>query len=300
MKAEDFRLNLMISAQVESAGERLDKAIAILASGLGLRARRRLIEQGHARVNGKAAHPGYRVRKGQILTLDVLPEQPRVLPMAEDGEYAIYYKPAGLHTAQISGSLEPSLESSIANPQTRLLQRLDFATSGLVLAAKSDAAAAAFRHWEKTGQCLKLYLALLAGNLQNPAVAMNRLDTANRAKTAILPAIAPILRHSLYWPLTHPTPATTLALCAIAAGQRHQIRAHALSLGHPLLGDELYGQAGGQFLLEHFCLKFPGHTWQLTRPDSAWRSLEPALQDKVERLAAEAARVFSRNGGDIS
>ena len=162
-----------------------------------------------------------------------------------------------------------------------LMQRLDFGTSGLLCAALSTSAAEDFRAAEAAGLCEKRYVALLSGVLSGPVVARQELDVSKRRKSRVLPALAHHTRWTELWPLHVwrpgdvsvqalqallgpagggapendapvvtpeagglPVPAAglTLAACRIRRGARHQIRAHAAGLGHPLWGDSLYAE----------------------------------------------------------
>jgi 23S rRNA pseudouridine1911/1915/1917 synthase len=205
--------------------------------------------------------------------ITIVPRAPVQAPAASvvhrTGDYVFLAKPAGLHTVRLEGGGAPNLEESLAAlcPELprppRLLQRLDFETSGLVCAATSEAAVDVFKKEERQGRCVKGYVALLSGRLEAPATAKAALKTANRRKTRILDLEAPPLRWTKFTPLAvlgsretasllgesasqDPGAApedgvATLALCTLLCGARHQVRIHAASLGHPLLGDPLYG-----------------------------------------------------------
>lgn len=262
-------------------GMRFDAALAFLAPGLGLRGRRRLIDNGQATLNGKRAKAGARLDTGDRLELReaVIPESPRASLLRVRDPWLFFFKPSGLHTAAIEGAATASLESMLPqillknNLRTSaiLLQRLDFATSGIVGAAQNEDARACYEKMEKSGQCHKYYLAILSGILEKRVVADFALDTDNRKKNRVLPSrgsretcFQPLaawedcgeLRHLL--PQTGMTGGATLALCEIRAGQRHQIRCHAAALGFPLMGDGLYGSGvRDKFILEHFLLEMP-------------------------------------------
>lgn len=275
----------MLVAGDNLAGKRLDAALAAILPKMGLRGRRRAILGGHVLVNGKKEAPSRKVRGGDEL---IFLESPEKAPesagdarfLQKQGDYLFFYKPAGLHSAALAGSPQISLESILpgllANAglkirgKARPLQRLDRQTSGIVCAALTEKAENFFRQAEKEGACRKHYLALLAGGLREPVAAKNRLLCAKRKKTAISSLSAPPDRHTFILPLRHFTrdnsdlpleqdECATLALCRICRGQRHQIRAHAAAIGHPLLGDSLYGDSSGApFRLEHFHISFPG------------------------------------------
>lgn len=299
MPARELRVDAAL------AGQRLDQALAALTPELGLRGRRRLIARNAVLVGGRAASAARRLRPGELITLrdpeaagehtaSPLADKPRLL--SRQGEYCFLYKPAGLHSAALAGggssSLEAALPALLASlpdgGAARLLQRLDYGTSGIVCAALTPEAALAFRRAERAGQCEKRYLALLRGVLAAPATVRAALDTADRRQSRLLASTDDSRRWTEFLPLhvwegaasLPPGPAEgsgpingpaglTLAACRIRCGARHQIRAHAAALGHPLWGDGLYGSASAElpaeeaapatvFFLHHGALLLPG------------------------------------------
>lgn len=197
----------------------------------------------------------------------------------------------------------------------RLVNRLDCGTSGIVAAALSEHDADLWRRAESAGLCEKSYYALLCGHLPNQLTIRNQLDTAKRRITKILPTESfDTLRHTRFSPLGYLSAAEvyrlelqlsetvppkeipknppahlnhvpsetsyTLALCTIAKGARHQIRAHALNAGFPLWGDPLYPPRHSlpplasehTFLLHHGMLSMPGVRIQCPPP---WLHLLP-------------------------
>ncbi|WP_165064821.1 RNA pseudouridine synthase [Desulfovibrio sp. ZJ200] len=312
------------------AGQRLDHALAVLLPDMGLRGRRRCIAQGRVLLNGRRRPAACRLHADdEILFLDEAAKTagdsgaepagrsqnaaedrrawagafPADLPrlLARQGEYCFLYKPALLHSVALAGSRQPSLEAHLPRllpgqaAAARLLQRLDYGTSGIVCAALSEDAAKAFRRAEAAGHCEKRYLALLDGIVPGPLTARQALGTDGRRKTRVRADAGDTLRWTEFWPLhcwqgveaarllaglrsgaAGPEPAAdtvrglTLAACRIRRGARHQIRAHAAALGYPLWGDALYGagqggdpgpksaaHAGAVFFLHHGALRLP-------------------------------------------
>ncbi|MBD5417995.1 MAG: RNA pseudouridine synthase [Desulfovibrio sp.] len=298
---------------------RLDKALAPLVSE-GVRGRRRRIEEGGVLLNGAACRePARRVRAGDVVAL-VRAEPPSEPPqdvarlLGRQGDFCFLFKGAGLHSAALPGKPGDSLEACLPalcapvlapGEQPELLQRLDQGTSGLVCAALTPEAACAFRAAEAAGQCEKRYLALLTGALAGPVTARRRLDTNDRRTTRLLDEDAGPLRRTEFLPLhgfegeacarlsallapdaAEAPPALTLAACRIRRGARHQIRAHAASLGHPLFGDGRYAPPGapagtaGQFFLHHGLLALPGQRCSIAPP---WPWLEDNLPPEARR-----------------
>ncbi|WP_066856411.1 pseudouridine synthase family protein [Halodesulfovibrio spirochaetisodalis] len=262
----------------ELDGSRLDGALSLFLPEAGMRIRKRLFETHTILVNGVPRSKGHTVSTGdQILLVEKTEsEQPsdntqdsatlnteltkKLYIVHEDAHFAAIYKPGGLHTAAIAGKNTPSLEAELRSLFAKdiaadevlpvLLNRLDCLTSGMVMAAKSKAAAAMFKELENAGAVEKLYLLLVHGSVTAPLVVTNKLDTAKRKITKILPEPdSDPLRHTTFLPLLEttlpndPSGSATLLMAAISKGARHQIRAHIASQGFPIVGDPLYGSA---------------------------------------------------------
>ena len=233
---------------------------------------------------------------------------PRLVAASPD--YLAFAKPAGLHAAHIRGGMGESLEklvferwqemsgswraSKAAEPQEQLpeilcgqtcifLTRLDRGTSGLVLAARSEDAAARFRQWEEAGEVLKSYYAIVTGALAESLTLDRELLTADRQVTKVLEAQAGATRTTTATPFgpvrlasqaeapAEQTLEQTLVRVQIQRGARHQIRAHLAFAGYPLWGDVLYGgpaTANGMFYLHHAVVALPG--FQAEAPLPPW------------------------------
>lgn len=316
----------------EAAGQRLDRALAALAPE-GLRGRRRRIGNGGVLVNGRrCTDAARRLRAGDVLALAPAaaasrPERaPRLLARTDD--FCVLFKKAGLACAALAGKDGDSLEGRLTalrapglkpDEMPVLLQRLDTGTSGLVCAALTPGAVRSFRAAEAAGGCEKRYLAVLAGALDAPMTARRRLDTRQRRTSRVLEDEDGPLRWTEFLPLhvwdgeaaarllavlgtghgspARAAPALTLAACRIRRGARHQIRAHAAALGHPLWGDSRYGapamDAGAEprFFLHHGFLAWPGGSCSAPPP---WPWLEASLPPAAlcrarEWLCLEAA-----------
>ena len=217
-------------------GQRLDFALSLLLPHMGLRGRKRCIENGLVLVNGRACSAAQRLRKGDVVTLqDAVQEpadtsplvetveqsaacapcmdssqcEPRLLAM--QGELCFFFKPAGLHTAALVGGTAPSLEGMLpqllasttgsATSCPQLLQRLDLGTSGLVCGAFSPEAADDFRRLEVAGHCEKRYVALLAGRLEEDFTVRRALRTDKRNKSRVLERDTGRMRWTEFFPL---------------------------------------------------------------------------------------------------
>ena len=322
-----------ITVLPEESEQRLDRVLGRLVPDMGLRGRRRLCELGLALVNGRPAKDSKKLREGDVVslaeagapsTLDASPalnaaadhaasapleasplfpdDTPRVVRRTR--RFAILHKPAAMHTESLAGKPGDSLQTllpQLLGPvpgRVRLLNRLDYPTSGLVTAALSEEGVNDYQEFQDAGQTEKRYLALLEGEMEHGMLANQRLILKHRERvlvelarhpdprrhTVVNPLaileLAPLLGRlgldRLNWQGTPPR-YVTLAGCTILKGARHQIRAHCSSLGFPLLGDRRYGarfhpaeEAGETFFLHHACLLLPGFEANIGPP---WLSL---------------------------
>ena len=284
---------LQLTLPAETAGKRLDAALAPFFPELGLRGRRRLWLHRRIVVDGHERGPAYKVSGGENVTLGPLENAEStqfghdIRLVGRSAEYAALFKPAGVHTAALAGDPGPSLEALLPqlwegfrrldptlppNPPV-LLSRLDAPTSGLIAAAFGLSAAEAFRKLEAAGAVRKRYLALVHGRLDVPLALTRALDTADRKKTRVTPETTPdATRHTLVEPIRPvdaPAGEATLVRATIQRGARHQIRAHLAAAGHPLVDDVLYGGPGlpEHFFLRHYRLELPDCTFELEEHD---------------------------------
>lgn len=274
--------DVKISAEVPEAmnGQRLDHALELLAPDLGLRARKRLWETHEVLVDGRPRPKGYLISTGQTVELRALPgagagpgrvsDWPGLRVVGQKtGVIAALFKPAGLPTEAIAGRSGPSLEAFLPEfwpgLDVLLVNRLDTAASGLVLAALAPEVASDYRGFENQGLVRKEYLLLVYGRLERPDVLRGRIDAANRARVRVLDEPDPDeLRRTEVVPLHYLEALNaTLVRAVIFKGARHQIRAHLAHAGHPVVGDQAYGQGGpGGLYLHHAAVRMPEYFFQ--------------------------------------
>lgn len=252
-------------------GVRLDKVLAELLPNSGLRLRRRLCDEGTVLVDGQKHKPGYKVRPGQEIAIkedekNMTYEQLGLSVVRQSGLFAAVFKPGGIHSAHIIGKDTPCAEAALPElfPGSTpiLLNRLDCLTSGLLLVALSVDGERIYREQEEAGEIKKFYLAQIQGRLDGVVTIKTELDTDDRKTTRVLDELETDERR---WTdvdvIAHDHENnTTLVRCLIMKGARHQIRAHLASIGHPIVGDPLYGEgaSGDTMFLHHQRVEFPG------------------------------------------
>jgi 23S rRNA pseudouridine1911/1915/1917 synthase len=220
----------------------------------------RLIKEGHIRVAGREARPNQSVKSGQAITIE-LPEpasptpQPEALPLPivyEDADLVVVDKPAGMVVHPAAGHASGTLVNALLHHvqdlsgvggerRPGIVHRLDRGTSGLMVVAKHDIAHEELSRQFRDREVEKEYIALVWGLLQ----AGRRIDApigrdpSNRKKMSARArrsreAVTRIVR-------AEPLRALTLVQVAIHTGRTHQIRVHLSAIGHPVVGDPLYG-----------------------------------------------------------
>ncbi|ACB94002.1 RluA family pseudouridine synthase [Beijerinckia indica] len=262
----------------EEAGQRLDRFLAERTeTGAAFLSRMRiktLIEQGHVSVDGEARlTASASVRAGQIIELAVPPAKEAV-PVAQDLPLNIVYedaglvvldKPAGLVVHPAAGHAQGTLVNALMAhcgeslsgiggvKRPGIVHRLDKDTSGLLVAAKTDAVHQGLaRLFADHGQNLHLVREYLAFVWGVPARQSGRIEAAlgrhaqDRERQAVVSE--DVGRHAVtHWEVLEVfqrkgKPVASLIACQLETGRTHQIRVHMAHIGHPLLGDPLYGK----------------------------------------------------------
>ena len=256
----------------DEAGARLDRYLAerpgIVAAHLSRSRVKALIEGGHAGIGGAAERdPAKKLRAGEVVTLAVPPPEPAE-PQAEEIALDIVYeddhlividKPAGLvvHPANghESGTLVNALIAHCGDSlsgvggvkKPGIVHRIDKDTSGLLVAAKTDAAHHGLsRLFADHGRELSLTREYLAFVWGVPDRAQGRIEAplgrhaTQREKMAVVPEARG--REAItHWEKLEDYGVASLVRCSLETGRTHQIRVHMAHIGHPLIGDRTYG-----------------------------------------------------------
>jgi 23S rRNA pseudouridine1911/1915/1917 synthase len=258
----------------EQAGWRLDKALTALETGLSRSRLQALAEAGHVILDGTAMRDaGMKVKAGQRVALTVPPPAPaepkaESIPLDivfEDAHLIVVNKPAGLvvHPApgHEGGTLVNALIAHCGDSlsgiggvkRPGIVHRLDKDTSGLLVVAKTDKAhkalSAQFADHGRTGPLERAYLALCwrTPRLASGTITANiERSSRNREKMTVVKGERgreAITRFDVLetYPRGAAEPLVSLLRLQLETGRTHQIRVHMAHLGHPLLGDDVYG-----------------------------------------------------------
>jgi 23S rRNA pseudouridine1911/1915/1917 synthase len=256
-----------VVAGPDDLGERLDRFLAARLPEFSRARIQALMRAGRVLSGGRTLEdPAGRVNSGEIV-IEIPPPEPaepaaQAMPLAivyEDADLVVIDKPAGLVVHPAAGHAEGTLVNAlIAHCGTSLsgiggvarpgiVHRLDKDTSGLLVVAKNDAAhrglSAQFADHGRAGPLLRAYRALAWGA---PSLPRGTVDAPlgrsakNREKIAVR---ADGRRAVTHWQVLERFDAADAALleCRLETGRTHQIRVHLAHIGHPLLGDDVYG-----------------------------------------------------------
>ncbi len=261
------------------AGQRLDRFLAESLAAFSRSRLQALIRDGFVKVNGNPARPRDVVRRGdsiewrepEITKIDAEPEPMDLDILFEDDDLLVINKPAGLVVHPGAGHQQHTLVNALlahcknlsgigGKERPGIVHRLDKETSGALVIAKNDATHRDLAKQFADRAIGKIYLALVAGA---PRKSFGTIE-------------APIARHPVHrkkmsvaqragrsarteYRVVRSSGDASLVECTIHSGRTHQIRVHLHHLGHPVLGDKLYGgKRAGNFPRQML------HAWKLS------------------------------------
>ena len=265
----------------EDAGVRLDVFLSKIADITRSRAGT-LIKEGTAFLNGKAeTKAGYALRLNDEIEFTI-PEpvpahvQAQDIPLRivyQDDDLAVVYKPSGMVVHPAAGNPDGTMVNALLKHISGLsgiggeirpgiVHRIDKDTSGLLLVAKNDKTHVALAEKIAAHDIERAYRAIVIGRMKTDSGAVDGpigRHPSDRKKMAIVPGGR---EARTYWRVLEELKGATYLECILTTGRTHQIRVHLSSIGHPVLGDPVYGPKkspypveGGQ-LLHAFRLGF--------------------------------------------
>jgi 23S rRNA pseudouridine1911/1915/1917 synthase len=259
----------------EARGQRLDYFLAKQLADVSRSRVQLLIDQGDVRVNGTGAKSSMKLRGGERIEVVGEPHpaplkaEAEAIPLDvvyEDADLAVINKPAGMMVHAGSGRNDDArnrgtlvnallyrfnkLSSTGGELRPGIVHRLDKETSGLIVVAKNDRSHAALGEMFSSRRIKKTYLALVEGRLERDkgsiTAAVSR-DRIRRTRMTTHPnenARSAVSHYEVVRRLETRFGPFALVKVRIETGRTHQIRVHMASIGHPVVGDTLYGGAG--------------------------------------------------------
>ena len=243
-------------------GERADALLSRLAPGLTRSAAQKLLERGAATLDGKPVRKNDRPAPGQVVVvrlpdpepIGLIPQDIPLDVVYEDGDVVVVNKPVGLVVHPAPGHPDGTLANALLyhcgsslsgiNGELRpgIVHRIDRDTSGLIIAAKNDRAHLALAAQLQDHSLARTYETVAVGGLKEDSGTVDApigRHPVDRKKMAVDPKNG--RRAVTHWSVLARYPGYTHVECRLETGRTHQIRVHLSSIGHPLLGDAVYG-----------------------------------------------------------
>ena len=243
------------------AGKRVDAWLPSQVEGLTRSAAQRLLEEGRVTLNGRPVAKNHRLAGGEALSvslpdpepMDALPQDIPLDVVYEDADVIVVNKPKGLVVHPAPGHPDGTLVNALlfhcgsslsgvgGALRPGIVHRIDRDTSGLIIAAKNDRAHLSLAAQLQDHSLFRLYHAVAAGGFREDSgtvsapIARHRAD---RKRMAVVPDGREAVTH---WQVVDSQKGLTHLTCRLETGRTHQIRVHLAHLGHPLLGDTVYG-----------------------------------------------------------
>lgn len=249
----------------EHAGRRLDQSLAELMPEYSRSRLAAWIDAGRVRLNEAAVNRKQKVWGGEAVAVEpeALPEETSHQAEAmdldvvyEDGDILVINKPAGLVTHPGAGNWEGTLLNALLHhtpqaaglPRAGIVHRLDKDTSGLMVVAKTLEAQTQLVRDLQARTVKRVYWAVARGvfdRLEGRVEASIGRHPTQRTRMAVVDASRPTGKPALtHWKVLEKFAHCTWVECRLATGRTHQIRVHLTHIGHPLVGDPVYGGKG--------------------------------------------------------
>ena len=252
---------IRLRASEESKNQRLDAFLASSLDGLTRSQATRLIESGEVAVNGKTAGKSYKLAGGEDIAV-TLPEPepveavPQDIPLDvvyEDADVIVVNKPSGMVVHPAPGHPDGTLVNALLYHcagtlsgvggalRPGIVHRIDRDTSGLIIAAKNDAAHQYLSAQLADHTLARTYECIVVGALREDRGTVDAPIARHPTDRKRMAVVAGGREAVTHWEVIARYPGYTHVRCRLETGRTHQIRVHMAYIGHPILGDTVYG-----------------------------------------------------------
>ena len=252
---------ILLRASEESKNQRLDAFLASSLDGLTRSQAARLIESGEVAVNGKTAGKSYKLAGGEDIAV-TLPEPepveavPQDIPLDvvyEDADVIVVNKPSGMVVHPAPGHPDGTLVNALLYHcagtlsgvggalRPGIVHRIDRDTSGLIIAAKNDAAHQYLSAQLADHTLARTYECIVVGKLREDRGTVDAPIARHPTDRKRMAVVAGGREAVTHWEVIARYPGYTHVRCRLETGRTHQIRVHMAYIGHPILGDTVYG-----------------------------------------------------------
>lgn len=262
--------NLSFNIIIEEEGQRIDKYLSNKIEDKSRSFIQGLIDEEKVKANGKIIKSNYKIKRNDFIevempepvelnvcpekmNLDILYEDEDVLVVNKDKGVVVHPAPGNYTGTLVNGILYHCTDLSGINGVIRpgIVHRIDKDTSGVLVIAKNDEAHNGLAEQFKEHSIKREYYALVEGKFSNPKGTIDKpisRDKKERIKMAINSDGKRAVTH--YEVLEQYDKGVSLVKCTLETGRTHQIRVHMASIGHPLVGDLVYGYKRQKFNIE--------------------------------------------------
>ena len=301
---------LTLQPNKEDAGKRIDAWLSAVLENTTRSAAQRLLEEKRVVIGGKAPAKNYKLIGGETVEVtlpepepvDVVPQDIPLDVVYEDGDVIVVNKPKGLVVHPAPGHPDGTLVNALLHHcgdslsgiggelRPGIVHRIDRDTSGLIIAAKNDMAHQGLAAQLQDHTLARNYECIVTGNLREDSgtvdapIGRHHID---RKKMAV----ASDGRHAVtHWEVIARYPGFTHVRCRLETGRTHQIRVHMAHLGHPILGDTVYGNKKPVPGLQGQCLQAVGLRFLHPRTEELVELSCPRSEEFEEQLRKLSAR----------